>query len=103
MNWRGVPTYEDHLNNMYYKRDNCTVKTYTTLDQYERIISITNSKRLTCEDVGKGRFNCSSVIESVWVRVWDIASHKNIIDNCGMQWYEEYQNVMSALLWFVNE
>ena len=88
---------------MYYKRDNCTVKTYTTLDQYDRIISITNSKRLTCEEVGNGQFNCSSVIESVWVRVWDIASHKNIIDNCGMQWYEEYQNVMFALLCIVNE
>ena len=34
VNWRGIPTYEDRLSNVYDKHDNCNVRTYTMLDQY---------------------------------------------------------------------
>lgn len=98
MNWKGVPTYEDLLSNVYIRRDDCTVRTYTTLDQYIISIGLTISKRLTCEEIEKNKFQCDSVVESTWFRVWDAGSGSGILDSCGNQWYEQYQDVMSIVI-----
>ena len=49
---------------------------------------------MECERVDTNKFSCNSTIESVWVRVWDTKYYKEIINNCGMQWHEQYQDVM---------
>ena len=94
MNWKGIPTYEDVLSNVYDKVDNCQTRTYTMLDQCEMERWVTGSKQMECERVDTNKFNCNSTIESVWVRVWDTKYYQEIINNCGMQWHEQYQDVM---------
>ena len=55
---------------------------------------MTGSKQMECERVDTNKFSCNSTIESVWVRVWDTKYYQEIINNCGMQWHEQYQDVM---------
>ena len=33
VNWKGVPTYVDHLSNVYDEGNKCAVRTYTMLFQ----------------------------------------------------------------------
>lgn len=94
VNWRGIPTYEDYLTNQYDYHDGCGIRTYTVLDQCVFLFSLICSKRLTCEKIEKNRFECKSVVESTWVRIWDPKYHQHIITLCGKQWMEEYQDVM---------
>ena len=54
----------------------------------------TRSKRLSCETSDKKVYNCNSTVESAWVRIWDTTFYKTVIDNCGMKWHEQYQDVM---------
>ena len=93
VNWRGVPTYEDYLTNKYDYHDGCGIRTYTVLDQCVPRILLTCSKRLTCEKIEENRFECKSVVESTWVRIWDPKGRDAIITYCGKQWMEEYQDV----------
>lgn len=37
VNWKGVPTYVDQLSNVYDRRNNCAVRTYTMLFQYSLV------------------------------------------------------------------
>ena len=39
-------------------------------------------------------FPCISTTESVWVRIWKEEANKAIIENCGTDYLEKYQNVM---------
>ena len=94
MNWKGVPTYEDLLSNIYDKGDNCKYRTYTMLDQYEIEERVTISKKMECERIGTNKFNCTSTVESAWVRIWDTSYYEFYIKNCGMKWHEQYQDVM---------
>ena len=94
VNWKGVPTYEDFLSNVYDKQDNCATRTYTMLDQCDISIWLTSCKKMECERIDKNKFNCTSTVESAWVRIWDTSYYKEIIENCGMKWHEQYQDVM---------
>ena len=49
---------------------------------------------MECERIDKNKFNCTSTVESAWVRIWDTSYYKEIIENCGMKWHEQYQDVM---------
>ncbi|KAM7459190.1 hypothetical protein BLSTO_00094 [Blastocystis sp. subtype 1] len=86
VNWKGVPTYVDQLSNVYGNGNNCAVRTYTMLFH----------NRLSCETSDKKTFNCNSTTESAWVRVWDTSFYRDIIENCGMKWHEQYQDVMKV-------
>ena len=94
VNWKGVPTYVDALSNIYDNGNNCAVRTYTMLFQYLLLHWLKCSCRLSCETSDKKTFNCNSTIESAWVRIWDTSYYKNVIENCGMKWHEQYQDVM---------
>ena len=85
VNWKGVPTYVDQLSNVYDRRNNCAVRTYTMLFQYSLLHELTLSERLSCETSDKKTFNCNSTTESAWVRVWDTSFYQNIIEHCGMK------------------
>lgn len=52
------------------------------------------SKRLSCVEIEKHKFNCTSTVESAWVRIWDTKYYKWYIEKCGIQWHEKYQDVM---------
>ena len=90
----GRSTYEDFLSNVYDKHDNCATRTYTMLDQCDISIWLTSCKKMECERIDKNKFNCTSTVESAWVRIWDTSYYKEIIENCGMKWHEQYQDVM---------
>ena len=94
VNENGVPTYEDYVSDAYDHGDNCTTLIYTTLDQYGQCKGMTISKELKCEQIEKNKYNCTSTVISTWVRIWDTTYYKDVIDHCGMQWHEQYQDVM---------
>ena len=89
-----MPTYEDYVSDAYDHGDNCTTRTYTTLDQYGYHEGLTISKELECERIDKDKFNCTSTVISTWAQIWDTSYYKEIIENCGMKWHEQYQDVM---------
>ena len=55
---------------------------------------VIRSTKLSCEKSTQKTFNCTTVIESGWVRVWDTTYYQDVINYCGMQWHEQYQDVM---------
>ena len=82
------------MSNIYDHHDHCGVRTYTTLDQYENWQRVTISKKMECERIEKHKFNCTSTVISTWVRIWDTNYYKGYIEKCGIQWHEQYQDVM---------
>lgn len=101
VNWKGVPTYQDVLSNIYNYGTNCTKRTYTTLFQYDLTDNVICSTPLTCTKKEGNTFSCNGRIESVWVRIWNVQQWQYIIDNCGMKFAEKYQDVMYAIMYIV--
>lgn len=93
VNWKGIPTYYDLLTNSYSDR-NCTSRTITYLYQYAFVFVISSSTPLNCTKETEDKFDCRGTIESVWIRVWDVESQKEIISNCGEKYAMKYQDVM---------
>ena len=55
---------------------------------------VIRSKKMECELIEKNKYNCTSTVISAWVRIWDTTHYKSIIEHCGVQWHEQYQDVM---------
>ena len=53
-----------------------------------------SSKKLDCVKIEKNKFQCNSTVVSTWVRIWDTTYYEYYIQNCGIQWHEQYQDVM---------
>ena len=55
----------------------------------------TNSLPLACKQLGKRSFDCTGTVESVWIRIWNPEEYRAVIENCGSQFTEKDQDIMS--------
>lgn len=93
VNWKGIPTYYDLLTNSYSDNE-CISKTITYLYQFALNYTISSSTPVNCSKETEDKFDCRGTIESVWIRVWDANSQKEIISKCGEKYAKKYQDVM---------
>ncbi|KAK8832007.1 hypothetical protein WA577_005106, partial [Blastocystis sp. JDR] len=83
VNWKGIPTYQDVLSNVYTYSSKCGNRTYTALYHTP----------LNCTSLEDGKFDCVGNVESVWVRIWEAEQWQTIITHCGAKFGEKYQDV----------
>ena len=102
VNWKGIPTYQDVLSNVYTYSSKCGNRTYTALYQQFILSPLTNSTPLNCTSLEDGKFDCVGNVESVWVRIWEAEQWQTIITHCGAKFGEKYQDVTYSLYSFVS-